>query len=1020
VTAPVLDRPYDDRDPPAAPPPPLAPAAGLDRPLDLGWVRWLTAGWIIVAAVALTLRLAGLGRWALSPDEARGAFDAWLLLRGQPPLPGDALPATAPFFLLLQTFGFFLFGVGDTTARLVPALAGLAIVPLAWALRPIVGRPAALGMAALAAFSPTLVFASRTGTPEMPTAALSLLLLVALLRLGAAAGEVGAVRRWAVVGGIAAGALLASGPAALTVLLSLAIGIAASAVLAPSGAVRGGLRDLAAVPGALLAGLAAFALTVVVLFTRLFTDPAAIVGAGEAVAAWGQLLVASATETPVRFFLLALLLYEPLALLFALVAALRRPRPVAPGRAGWAVFGGWFIAAFCLWSFSAGRAPEHAVFVALPLVLLGGGVLGETIAAVDWRDVRQGFGGGLALALLGLLIALAAFALALDRGNDPLGGGILPAIVLVMVVVVPLAYVVFALASGEVAAGRGRQVALIALLVPALFLGALAFRSAVLLANNRAGEGTELLAQGLPTEAVRPVVESIQRLSRDVTLDQGSVRDVPGGHGLVIAADRSVRWPFQWYFREFPDFRVVDPGQAPLADAQVVIAPDDAGLAEAGYTPRRYAWLNRVPPAYLATDAGPLLRAIVSPARWSAGLDFLLHREGLTPGDPQTIAVGLDRDLAARVFPATGAYDLGERPGRGAGQGQFDRPIGVAVAANGETYVVDQGNSRVQRFAADGSFVEAWGADSGVTFDAGDIGVGPTGVEAAANGLVYVADTGGHRVVVFDEGGDLIREIGGPPDAAGRRLLVDIGTDPAASSRPGEFFGPRDVAVSDDEVFVVDTGNERVQVFGLDGAFRRAWGGFGTGPGQLFEPVGIALGPDGRVYVADSGNGRISVFTPDGQPVAQWRVEAWPVTDPADLPPTFQPYLAFGPDGTLYATAANAGTIERFAPDGSPLPPITDLAEDEPLEQPVGIAVAPEGDLLVSDLGWNAVLRRPAPGAASSDLLDLLPIQVGLDEEQPPPDRAAPAPGDGAAPTSRSLPPPPGGPAPASDAAGRG
>jgi DNA-binding beta-propeller fold protein YncE len=160
-----------------------------------------------------------------------------------------------------------------------------------------------------------------------------------------------------------------------------------------------------------------------------------------------------------------------------------------------------------------------------------------------------------------------------------------------------------------------------------------------------------------------------------------------------------------------------------------------------------------------------------------------------------------------------------------------------------------------------------------------------------------------------------------------------------------------------------------VQIFTRDGAFVDAWGGYGSGPDQLIEPVGVALGPDGNVYVADSGNARISIFTPDGEPVRQWPVAAWPAPAPGGLPPAFQPYLAFDADGTLYATASNAGQVLVFDGEGEVISTVTD-ADGEPLAQPVGVAIAPDGGLLFTDVGRDAVLEHTPPSPVSVEDLD--------------------------------------------------
>ena len=80
----------------------------------------------------------------------------------------------------------------------------------------------------------------------------------------------------------------------------------------------------------------------------------------------------------------------------------------------------------------------------------------------------------------------------------------------------------------------------------------------------------------------------------------------------------------------------------------------------------------------------------------------------------------------------------------------------------------------------------------------------------------------------------------------------------------GYFENPSDLAVDprNRDLYVVDTGNNRVQRFNRDGAFLSEFGGMGAGQGQFNQPQGIAVDREGYVYVADSNNNRIQKFAP--------------------------------------------------------------------------------------------------------------------------------------------------------------
>jgi DNA-binding beta-propeller fold protein YncE len=94
--------------------------------------------------------------------------------------------------------------------------------------------------------------------------------------------------------------------------------------------------------------------------------------------------------------------------------------------------------------------------------------------------------------------------------------------------------------------------------------------------------------------------------------------------------------------------------------------------------------------------------------------------------------------------------------------GQFRDPEGIAVAPDGTLYVADTGNHRVQKFHADGTFVSKWGRNGGD----GTAGTGdgefnrPKGVAVDAAGNVFVTDSDNHRVQKFTADGTFLTKWG--------------------------------------------------------------------------------------------------------------------------------------------------------------------------------------------------------------------------------------------------------------------
>lgn len=926
----------------------------LERRIDMSTIAWsslVIVGALIAAGFA---RLSQLGANALSREEATRAFDAWLYYSGTEPDPGRAIANVAPAPTILEALGFFLFGAGDAAARFPSAILGIGVLLLALGLRPLVGGRQVAGMIGLMAISPTLVFISRTVGVEATALFALMLILVGVLRAGLPGVDGNASEasrfRWAIAVGVGLGLAIGSGEAAISGLLALAAGFAlASLGGAAEHPVRRSLIALRADPRALMGAGVAFLATLLVLFTRVFSDISALAGLPETFADWARLLTTAPSTTPTQFFVLSVLLYEFGGLVLAVAAVTRREQSDA-SRTLSDLLGGWFLIALVLFSLSAGRAPEHVAYIALPLILLGGIGLGDLAARIQERRGIDGRAAAFIATGILALIAFAAVAVLTGRARE-MGDSISVDVVFVLLLVaIPaVATLVYLARIDNQIIGASRVGSLVLVTVTIVFL-VFGFRAMVELSYANLDAGSELLAQETSTPAVRPLVQRLNRLGIDLSRTDSDAEDPTGGHGLVVAIDRRVEQPMRWYLRDFPNATVVPEGQAAMSGAQVVIAPDESGMTAAGYAPESYALVHRIPVAYTSPSFASVLRGIFSPSQWQSSVDYLIFRDLDVPAQPEAVLVGFDAQVATTILPNTGPFGLFERPGAGDGRGQLDGPRGMTMLGDGTIIVVDSRNGRLQRYDLDGNFLAVWDAElTGADLTVQTIGtgqlLGPTGLAVGADGTIYIADTWGHRITQLDPSGRYIGEFGG---------YGNTEDAPTAEGAPGLFFGPRSVVVHNNEIFVADTGNERIQVFALDGSLLRAFGGLGSAPGQLIEPVGITIGPDGNLYVADSGNLRISVFTTDGAPVTQWPVAGWASTFATE------PYIAFGPDGLLYVTSANTSSIEVYATDGAQVGVIFD-ADGQALGRPMTLAFLWDGALLVADDESSAVFRFYPP-----------------------------------------------------------
>jgi len=137
----------------------------------------------------------------------------------------------------------------------------------------------------------------------------------------------------------------------------------------------------------------------------------------------------------------------------------------------------------------------------------------------------------------------------------------------------------------------------------------------------------------------------------------------------------------------------------------------------------------------------------------------------------------------------------------------------------------------------------------------------------------------------------------------------------SGASGPGsnELYLPSDVATdAAGNVYVVDSGNNRIQKFTSDGAFIAKWGGKGSGNGRFSSPSGIATDPLGNVYVADPSSHRIQKFTADGTFVDKWGSHG-----SGDGQFRYPGDVATDAAGNVYVADGGNDRIQKFTSDGA-------------------------------------------------------------------------------------------------------
>lgn len=675
------------------------------------------------------------------------------------------------------------------------------------------------------------------------------------------------------------------------------------------------------------------------------------------------------------------------------------PYPSMAGTRGFALsfLAFWSLGSLAVFSMAGERLPWLNMHIAMPFTLLAAAGLGALITRVDWREARKG--GAVFLGITVVLFIVALFAtIAHFTGQMPPTTGETAGVQNVfrtvgLVLVVGGLLVLAGWLSYKMAPGRA--VAVVALTF-AILLGAYGVRAMSLAVYRHGDVPVEMLVYTQSAPDVPIVTAMVERLARDVTAFDGrNANDVTGGHTLAIFIDQNdaIEWPLDWYFREqkgkqyfnyFPNGQErPDAEKANLIapNAPVILASEQTEnnayfreLIKDKYTTNKYPlnwWFPEE--TYKTNGKGDIGKTL----GWlfGNGMRYLLYRDPGMPLGSRNFYLHVRNDLAPQVGLGSavgtttgeqvddgkvyGLFDLSQ----GASRGQFNLPRGIATDAAGNFYVADTANYRVQKFGPDGTFLAAIGSGKGSgdgqfnPINDSGIGTGIGGVAVDGAGNVYVADTWNHRIQKFGPDGSFLAKWG---------EFVSL-ADPTAAGDPNrdtKFYGPRGVAVGPDgNIYVTDTGNKRVSVFDSNGKFVRqihsnltperiAQNYAFNQPGEMNEPIGIAVDAQGNVYVADSLNKRIQKFDAAGAFAAQWPVPGLNWESGAYL----EPFLAVDGQGNVYATAPTGAAVLKYNPQGQLLATLKNAGAIT-LKTPTGITVAPNGNVVVVDTTAHGVVN---------------------------------------------------------------
>ncbi|MFC1798574.1 C13 family peptidase [Thermodesulfobacteriota bacterium] len=229
----------------------------------------------------------------------------------------------------------------------------------------------------------------------------------------------------------------------------------------------------------------------------------------------------------------------------------------------------------------------------------------------------------------------------------------------------------------------------------------------------------------------------------------------------------------------------------------------------------------------------------------SGPVDMILSTSGITVDADGNVYVSDVYNSRIQKFSSNGDY-LSQYGHYSVEAGWFVHPGGLAIGPNGYLYVAGNHNNRIQKFTTDFQYITKWGS-SGTE---NGMFNGPNGVATAPDGSVYVTDSAVNRVQKFTPDGEYVSQWS-----------------------QGDWWAPVGVVTdSSGNVYVAVGGDDDyIQKFDANGNYVTQWGGTGTSfDFNWGSGVGMAFDASGNLYVTDSMNNLIKKLDSSGNFLAQW------------------------------------------------------------------------------------------------------------------------------------------------------